>query len=125
MDANENFAFETTLATKSYKSKILEAKAKNYNVTLLFFWLQNPELAIERVKTRVSEGGHNIETDIINRRYIAGIKNLFEIYLSIVDEVLIFDNSEGKHDLIAEKIFDAEINIINKNKFDKLKSYYK
>lgn len=125
LDANENFAFETTLATKSYKSKILEAKAKNYNVTLLFFWLQNPELAIERVKTRVSEGGHNIETDVINRRYIAGIKNLFEIYLSIVDEVLIFDNSEGKHDLIAEKIFDAEINIINKNKFNKLKSYYK
>ena len=122
LDANENFAFETTLATKSYKSKILEAKAKNYNVTLLFFWLQNPELAIERVKTRVSEGGHNIETDVINRRYVAGIKNLFEIYLSIVDEVLIFDNSEGKHDLIAEKIFDFEIDIVNQNKFDKLKT---
>lgn len=124
LDANENFAFETTLATRSYKSKILEAKAKDYNVTLLFFWLQNPELAIERVKTRVAEGGHNIETEVINRRYVAGIKNLFEIYLSIVDEVLIFDNSEGKHDLIAEKIFDAEINIVNENKFVKLKSYH-
>ncbi|OYU82113.1 MAG: zeta toxin [Flavobacterium sp. BFFFF1] len=125
LEANENFAFETTLATKSYKSKITEAKAKNYNITLLFFWLQNPDLAIERVKTRVAEGGHNIETDVINRRYIAGIKNLFDIYISIVDEVLIFDNSEGKHDLIAEKIFDAEINILNEQKFDKLKSYYK
>ncbi|AWI26879.1 zeta toxin family protein [Flavobacterium pallidum] len=125
LEANENFAFETTLATKSYRSKILEAKAKNYNVTLLFFWLQNSELAIERVKTRVAEGGHNIETDVINRRYLAGIKNLFDIYISIVDEVLIFDNSEGKHDLIAEKIFDAEINILNEKKFDKLKSYYK
>jgi predicted ABC-type ATPase len=60
-------------------------------------------LAIERVKTRVSEGGHNIGTDIIKRRYIGGIKNLFDIYLGIVDEALIFDNSEGKHDLIAEK----------------------
>ena len=125
LEADENFAFETTLATKSYKSKILEAKAKNYNVTLLFFWLQNSDLAIERVKTRVSEGGHNIQTDVINRRYLGGIKNLFDIYLSIADEVLIFDNSEGKHDLIAEKIIDSEINILNEQKFNKLKSYYK
>lgn len=122
LEANENFAFETTLATKSYRSKILEAKAKNYNVTLLFFWLQNSELAIERVKTRVAEGGHNIETHVINRRYVAGIKNLFDIYISIVDEVLIFDNSEGKHDLIAEKIFDTEINVLNDVKFNKLKA---
>ena len=125
LDANENFAFETTLATKSYKQKILDARAKNYNVTLLFFWLQNSQLAIERVKTRVSEGGHNIDTEVINRRYLAGIKNLFDIYLPIVDEVLIFDNSEGRHDLIAEKIIDSEINILNEQKYTKLKSYYK
>jgi len=86
--------------------------------------LQNVELAIERVKTRVVEGGHNIETDVIKRSYINGIKNLFEIYLSIVDEVMIFDNSEGKHDLIAEKTFDSEIDILNQLKFDKLKNYY-
>lgn len=48
---NENFAFETTLATKSYKFKVAEAQRKGYNVTLLFFWLQNVDLAIERVKT--------------------------------------------------------------------------
>lgn len=82
-------------------------------------------MAIERVKSRVSEGGHNIEIEVIKRRYLAGIKNLFDIYLSIVDEVLIFDNSEGKHDLIAEKIIDAKINILNEKKFKKLKSYYK
>jgi len=124
LESNENFAFETTLATKSYKSKIIEAKSKNYNVTLLFFWLQNVDLAIERVKTRVSEGGHNIELDVIKRRYLNGIKNLFEIYLPIVDEAMIFDNSEGKHDLIAEKTFDSEIDILNQTKFDKLKNYY-
>ena len=83
-------------------------------MTLLFFWLQNVNLAIERVKTRVLEGGHNIETVIIKRRYIRGIKNLFEIYLPIADEVMIFDNSEGKHDLIAEKIFNYEIDVLNK-----------
>lgn len=120
----ENFAFETTLATKSYKSKVIEAQKNGYTVTLLFFWLQNVDLAVERVKTRVLEGGHNIETNVVHRRYINGIKNLFKIYLPIVDEVMIFDNSGGKPELIAEKILDAEINIINDIKFNKLKKYY-
>ena len=122
--SGENFAFETTLATKSYKSKIELAKKNNYNNVLLFFWLQNVELAIERVRIRVSEGGHNIPTDIIRRRYTNGIKNLFNIYLPIVDEVMIFDNSEGKHELIATKILNSEIEVINMSKFEKLKQHY-
>lgn len=124
VETKDNFAFETTLATKSYKSKIVEAKSKNYNVTLLFFWLQNVDLAIERVKTRVIEGGHNIETEVIKRRYLNGIKNLFEIYLPIADEVMIFDNSEGKHDLIAKKTLETKIDIFSEIKFNKLKNYY-
>jgi predicted ABC-type ATPase len=124
LETNKNFAFETTLATKSYKSKIAEAKSKNYSVTVLFFWLQNVELAIERVKTRVLEGGHNIETEVIKRRYINGIKNLFEIYLPIADEIMIFDNSEGKHILIAKKSLDTEIDIFSEPKFNQLKNYY-
>jgi predicted ABC-type ATPase len=67
LENDVNFAFETTLATKSYKGKILQAQRQNYNVTLLFFWLQNVDLAIERVRTRVLEGGHNIETEVIRR----------------------------------------------------------
>ena len=124
LESNENFAFETTLATKSYKSKVISAQNKNYNVTLLFFWLQNVDLAIERVKTRVIEGGHNIEIEVIKRRYKNGIKNLFEIYLLLVNEVMIFDNSGGKPELIAEKTSDSEINILNELKFNKLKKQY-
>ena len=103
---------------------MLNAQSKNYTVTLLFFWLQNVDLAIERVKTRVIEGGHNIETEVIKRRYINGIKNLFTIYLSIVDEVLIYDNSGGKPELIAEKNLESEITILNEFKFNKLKNQY-
>lgn len=124
LSENENFAFETTLATKSYKNKIIEAKAKGYRVTLLFFWLQNIDLAKERVKIRVSEGGHNIEPEVIERRFIKGIKNLFDIYLSIVDGALLFDNSEGKHELLAEKQLDRLLNIVNQEKFNLLKNYY-
>ena len=121
---NETFAFETTLSTRSYKNKILEAKSKGYTVTLVFFWLQTIELAIERVKTRVSEGGHNIEKEIITRRYKRGIKNLFDIYLQIIDGAYIFDNSEGKHELIANKRINSDLIIINRRKFELLKNYY-
>ncbi|HRP59879.1 MAG: zeta toxin family protein [Flavobacteriales bacterium] len=121
---NKSFAFETTLSTRSYKHKIIEAKEKGYTVTLLFFWLQNVELAKERVKTRVTEGGHNIEPDIIERRYLKGIHNLFEIYLPIVDGALLFDNSNGKHKLLAQKTIDGEINIIDNSKYNELKRYY-
>lgn len=124
LNENENFAFETTLSTRSYKNKIIEAKAKGYRVTLLFFWLQSIELAKERVKIRVSEGGHNIEPEIIERRYIKGIKNLFDIYLPIIDGALIFDNSEGKHELLADKQIDGLLNIINQEKFNLLKNRY-
>jgi predicted ABC-type ATPase len=124
LESKENFAFETTLASKSYKSKIFLAREKGDNVTLLFFWLRNEDLAIERVKTRVMERGHHIETEVIKRRYKKGIKNLFEIYLPIADEVMIFDNSKGKHELIAEKVFDSEIELLNEIKFNQLKDYY-
>ena len=121
---NENFAFETTLATKSYKEKILKAQENGFFVTLLFFWLKNTELAKERVKTRVLEGGHHIPDDIIERRYYNGILNLFNIYLPIVDQLLIFDNSEGKHKLIAEKNDGEQISIIREEEFNQIRKYY-
>lgn len=100
---NETFAIETTLSAKTFKKKILNAQERGYCVTLLFFWLQNVELAKERVMIRVKEGGHNIKPDIIERRYIKGIINLFDDYLDIVDTTLIFDNTFGVPKLIAKK----------------------
>jgi predicted ABC-type ATPase len=124
LSENVNFAFETTLSTKSYKSKVNEARNIGYRVTLVFFWLQNIALAKERVKIRVSEGGHSIDDAIIERRYIRGIKNLFDIYLPIVDGAFIFDNSEEHHELIADKQIGDSLNIVNIDKFNLLKKYY-
>ncbi len=121
---NVSFAFETTLSTRSYNHKINQAKQKGYTVTLIFFWLQNVELAKERVKIRVSEGGHNIAPEIIERRYKNGLKNLFEIYLPIVDGAFIFDNSKGKHEILARKTIDGQLTIIDKFKFNELKQNY-
>ena len=119
----ENFAFETTLSTKTFKDTVLEAKKNNYKVTLLFFWLKNIELAKERVLTRVKEGGHNIEPDVIERRFIRGIKNLFDIYIPIVDEVLIFDNSYGQPQLISQYL-NNNFRIFDEPKFQQIKAGY-
>ena len=116
------FAFETTLATKSYKQKIEWAQANGYEVTLLFFWLDSPNMAKKRVAQRVAEGGHNIPLETIERRYYNGIANLFTIYIDIVDICYIFDNSEGRKELIAQKERHKDIVIYNNDKFNLIKN---
>ncbi len=93
-------------------------------MTLVFFSLYSIELAIDRVKTRVLEGGHNIPADVIARRYQNGLRNLFEIYSEIVDELVIFNNSNGKPDLIAKKRIAQEYKIFDLKMFNHLNSIY-
>lgn len=80
------------------------------------------ELAKNRVRKRVTEGGHNIETNVIERRYKAVIKNLFSLYCNKVDSLIIYDNSTAESELIAEKeIEDDLFTIHNIQKFNALK----
>ena len=122
LNSEQTFSFETTLATKSFVNTISKARSKGYFVSLIFIWLESPELARDRVKKRVSEGGHNINPDVIERRYYAGIKNLFSIYSDIVDSLLVFDNSGIESELICEKEYDKGFLIHNHEKFRSLKS---
>ncbi|MDD7252080.1 MAG: zeta toxin family protein [Prevotellaceae bacterium] len=114
MKSRTTFALETTLSTRSYVSLIQRAHKAGYTVELLFFWLSSPEVAIQRVAKRVSEGGHNIPEDVIRRRYAAGIKNLFNIYSHVVDRWMLIDNNTGRSVVLAEsnggvtKIYDFE-----------------
>ncbi len=124
INAGETFAFETTLSTSSYKNLIAEANKSGYKITLVFFWLESVEMAIDRVQNRVRDGGHNIPEEIIRRRYRSGIKNLLEIYLPIVDRALLFDNSSNDPVLLAQKIRNDEIQILDKIKYYILKSIY-
>ena len=124
LQKGETFAFETTLATKSYKQKIEWAQANGYEVTLLFFWLDSPNMAKKRVAQRVAEGGHSIPSETIERRYYNGIANLFAIYIDMVDICYIFDNSEGRKELIAQKEKHKGIIIYNNDKFNLMKNNY-
>lgn len=118
--SGENFAFETTLSTKSYVTWIADAKEMGYEITLLFFWLNSPDLAVKRVKTRVEEGGHHIPEDIIRRRYISGLRNFFDLYMKIVNDWIFIDNSGEPYQIIAEGFTNEEI-IVDKYLWHKLK----
>ena len=121
LKSNENFAFETTLSTKTYKQKLIQAKTNGFKVKLLFFWLPTIEMAINRVAVRVSEGGHNIPTEVIARRYSRGIENLFKIYIPLCDDWAVFDNSDEAPELIAEGI-NSETIVAKDESWNLLKS---
>ena len=116
LDEGFDFAFETTLATRSYVSFIKKAQQAGYEVTLVYFWLDAPETAYNRVATRVREGGHNIPIDVIKRRYYRGLKNLIELYTPICNKWIVMNNvgvvseivAHGSHKL-GEVIINSDI----------------
>ncbi len=118
LDEGVSFAIETTLATRSYQTLVKRAHERGYIVQLLFFWLKNPEVACDRVAKRVSEGGHNIPVDTIYQRYHLGLKNLFEIFMPIVDFWAIYDNN-----LHTSLIADNQ-KVINNDLFNQIKEYH-
>ncbi len=79
-EAQENFAFETTLSTRTFVPKLKQMRENGYKFKLVFLWLKNEELAVLRVAERVKQGGHNIPTETIKRRYHKGLHNFFNLY---------------------------------------------
>lgn len=120
----ETFAFETTLATRSYVNLIQRAQKRGYFVTLLFFSLSTPEQAIARVAKRVSQGGHNIPTDVILRRYDAGLQNLFQLYIPVVDYWALYDNSSCPSEKIACGWKNTRVNIIDPERYHAFNDKY-
>ena len=121
-----SFSIETTLATKSYINLVHRAQAKGYTVRLLFFWLNSPELALMRIAERVAKGGHNIPEPIVRRRYVAGISNLFRLFMKEVDYWVIYDNSKYPTSQIASGgKSDDKINVMVESTYKILLDYVK
>ena len=98
--ARESFAFETTLSGRSYVRLIPEWQITGYRVELTFLWLPTVDLAIERVRIRVSQGGHGIPEEVIRRRYKQGWENFQRVYRGLVNGWTLYDNSDDKPILI-------------------------
>lgn len=91
----EDFAFETTLANRSYAHSIREWQAAGYHVALWFLALSSVEVALARVAQRVLQGGHNIPEAVVRRRFLAGRANFDELYRGLVDSWVLYDNSDA------------------------------
>lgn len=110
-----DFAFETTLASKFYANWLKKRQSEGYRFHLVFLYLPNAGLAVERVKSRVNLGGHTIPETVIHRRYTAGLKNFFRLYQPIADNWLFYEASHTPF-LIASgaktaniKVFEADL----------------
>ena len=98
----ESFAFETTLSGHVYTRMIPAWRNAGYRVRLVFLALPDPKMAISRVKMRVAQGGHNVSSAVIKRRFIAGLRNFQDVYMHLVDKWEWYDNSGNTPQLISE-----------------------
>ena len=117
-----DFAVETTLATRTLLKTVRMAQDAGYTVTLLYFWLNSPELAVERVRARVEAGGHNIPEETIRRRYNVGIYYFFNSYAPICERWILADNSQIPFRVIAEGSKNEAINIRDEETYEKIKA---
>ena len=92
----ESFAVETTLSGRRYARMIPRWQSMGYRIKLVFLHLLDVTVAIDRVRVRVKQGGHNIPETVIRRRYETGWKNFQEVYKNLVDAWVLFDNSGDK-----------------------------
>jgi predicted ABC-type ATPase len=91
--ARRDFAFETTLASRSFAPWLASLRASGYLVHMAFLALSGPDLAVARVAERVRRGGHDVPEAVVRRRFASGLKNFFGLYLTLADTWQMFDNS--------------------------------
>jgi len=123
LEREESFSIETTLAARTFVNLSRRAQNKGYHVSLLFFWLNSVDLAIQRVAERVRNGGHNVPEKVIRSRYVSGINNFFNLYANVVDYWTIFDNSESPRRLVASGGRARETKIVEPEIFNQIQSY--
>jgi predicted ABC-type ATPase len=99
--ARRSFAFETTLAARTYARWLAEVKRGGYAVHLFYYWLRTADMAIARVADRVRSGGHHVPDDTIRRRYSRSVRNFLDLYRPAVTTWQVYDNSNGGSRLIA------------------------
>ena len=118
----KDFGVETTLATRSLLKTVKIAQSAGYTVTVLYFWLNSPELAIERVKARVAAGGHNIPEETVRRRSHVGLSYFFNDYAPACERWILADNSQIPFKVVAEGAKGQVTNIRDEKTYNIIKS---
>ncbi len=108
-----SFAFESTLASRSFAPWLMGLVSFGYDIHLIYVWLRSPDLAVRRVRKRVRLGGHSVPDDDIRRRFTRSARNLLSLYLPIATSWRLFENSRSNLRAIAERSPSGEPTIIN------------
>jgi len=103
----KSFAFETTLAGRTYAAKIRSWRKWGYVVNLYFLMLPSADVAVARVAGRVMQGGHNVPESDIRRRFALGIRNFRSIYSKLVNNWKVYDSSASPPAMISEGTNDV------------------
>jgi predicted ABC-type ATPase len=101
-ERRQDFAFETTLAARTYAKWLRELVEAGYTTHLFYFWVCDAEFAVARVAARVRAGGHHIPPETVRQRYGRSIRNLFELYMPHLTTWKVYDNTTNDYRLIAE-----------------------
>jgi predicted ABC-type ATPase len=96
-----DFGFETTLSGKTYVTFLQGMKREGYSIHIFFLWINDVELALERIKLRVRNGGHTIPEVTVRRRFGRSLANFLLVYKPLADSWTIFDNSGDVPQMIA------------------------
>lgn len=118
-----SFAFETTLSGRSYLAMLRGLKASGYDIHIFFLWINGVDLALSRVKERVSRGGHNVPEAVVRRRFVRAVKNFLTQYRKLADSWILFDNS-GTAPVVIASGKGKRVRIIKRGLYRKLLEQY-
>lgn len=119
-DKGVDFAFETTLAGKTYLHLFKKLNRKGYKLHLFFLWVPNSDLAIARIKERVSEGGHHVLAQDVRRRFVRSTSNFFMLYEPLSDSWMLFNNAGSTPALVAKRK-NGQMVVVDEKLFEKIK----
>lgn len=118
--AKEDFAFESTLSSRTFAPFLRRLKAQGYGVAIYYFSLANTQLAVRRVKLRVALGGHDVPAEVVRRRFGRSLSNFFELYAPLADRWVLFDNSRSPHARQVAAHEDDNLHIAEETTWHKL-----
>jgi len=98
---NKNIILESTLSGLFLKNLIKEFKVSEYKITIFFVYLNDAEASIERIRVRVSKGGHHVPNEDVRRRFVRGKNNFWNLYKQMSENWVLVDNSEQSFQYVA------------------------
>nr|WP_295777979.1 AAA family ATPase [Rhodoferax sp.] len=124
-EAKADFAFESTLSSRTFAPFLSALKLQGYAVAIFYFSLSNAQLAVRRVKHRVAQGGHDVPADVVRRRFGRSLHNFFDLYVPLADEWTLFDNSNTPYARAIAAKFADQLTVMEPTTWHKLKKLSK